>query len=205
MKIVGVGAGPGMLTEVGARAIENASVIYGSGRAIELVRSHIRCDAHEIQDYCALHLLPTDAVVLSTGDPMLSGLGSKLRGYDNIEVIPGISSLQVACARLGVRMEMLEIITVHGRGAGGTADVAARISQALGAGRTVFILPDKAFGISEVVELLKATGYDVPIALCENLGYDDERVVVGSANEPPVAKGDMMCIIVGIELEKREA
>src|SRR5665648_159185 len=201
MKIVGVGAGPRMLTELGAKVIENASVIYGSGRAIELVRSHIRCDPHEIKDYSALHLLPADAVVLSTGDPMLSGLGGKLKGHDNIEVIPGISSMQVACARLGVRMEMLEVITVHGRGAG---DAAAWISQALGAGRTVFMLPDKMFGMNEVVEVLKATGYDVPIALCENLGYDNERVVVGTTKEPPVAKAGMSCLVVGLELENKE-
>lgn len=199
MKIVGVGAGPGMLTELGAKAIENASIIYGSGRAIELVRPHIRCDAHEIKDYSALHLLPADAIVLSTGDPMLSGLGGKLRGHDGIEVIPGISSMQVACARLGVRMEMLEVITVHGRSAG---DAAARIGQALGEGRTVFMLPDKAFGVTEIAKVLRVTGCDVPIALCENLGYEDERVVVGTAKEPPVAKGGMACVIVGEELEK---
>lgn len=198
MKIVGVGAGPGMLTEVGAKVIENASVIYGSRRAIELVHTHIRCDSHEIKDYSALHLLPSDAVVLSTGDPMLSGLGGKLKGHDGIEVIPGISSMQVACARLGVRMELLEVITVHGRGAG---DAAARVCEVLGKGRTVFLLPDKAFGISEVAEALRMTGCEMPIALCENLGYDNERVVVGTAEEPPVAKGGMACVIVGAELE----
>ncbi|MCK5661128.1 MAG: cobalt-precorrin-7 (C(5))-methyltransferase [Methanosarcinales archaeon] len=199
MKIVGVGAGPGMLTEVGAKVIEDASIIYGSGRSIELVHSHIRCDTHEIKDYSALHLLPADAVVLSTGDPMLSGLGGKLRGHDGIEVIPGISSMQVACARLGVRMEMIEVITVHGRGA---MDAAARLGQALGAGRTVFMLPDKAFGVNEIAEVLRVTGCDVPIALCENLGYDNERVVVGTAEEPPVERGSMACVVVGEELEK---
>ncbi len=188
-----------MLTEVGAKAIEDANVIYGSGRSIELVRPHIRCDAHEIKDYSALHHLPADAVVLSTGDPMLSGLGGKLRGHEGIEVIPGISSMQVACARLGVRMEMLEVITIHGRGAG---DAAARLGQALGAGRTVFMLPDKAFGVNEIAEVLRVTGCDVPIALCENLGYGDERVVVGTAEVPPVEKGGMACVIVGWELEK---
>jgi len=41
MKIVGVGAGPGMLTQEAARAIRMARLIYGSTRAIDLVREEI--------------------------------------------------------------------------------------------------------------------------------------------------------------------
>ncbi|RJS71581.1 MAG: cobalt-precorrin-7 (C(5))-methyltransferase, partial [Candidatus Syntrophoarchaeum sp. WYZ-LMO15] len=36
MKIVGVGAAPGMLTEEAIREIKRAKVIYGSKRAIEI-------------------------------------------------------------------------------------------------------------------------------------------------------------------------
>jgi len=41
MKIIGVGAGPGMLTLEAARAIREARLIYGSQRAIDLARDEI--------------------------------------------------------------------------------------------------------------------------------------------------------------------
>ena len=86
MIIVGVGAGPQMLTAQAAQAVAQARLIYGSERAIDLVREHINpdCIVRVIEDYKKLHDLAEDAVVLSTGDPMLSGLG-----YLKGRVIPG--------------------------------------------------------------------------------------------------------------------
>ena len=58
MIVVGVGVGPGMLTEEGIRAIRNASVVYGAKRALELAQEYIDCEASTIKDYKSLHLLP---------------------------------------------------------------------------------------------------------------------------------------------------
>ena len=41
MKIVGVGCGPGLITEQAAQVIRSARLIYGSGRAIEMVQKLI--------------------------------------------------------------------------------------------------------------------------------------------------------------------
>jgi len=61
MIIVGVGAGPGMLTQEAISAIRSADLIYGSKRAIELVRDHITigCTVEVIEDYksCASFLM----------------------------------------------------------------------------------------------------------------------------------------------------
>ena len=86
MKIIGVGCGPDMLTEQAIREISRASLIYGSDRAIELARSYISSDCiiKTIDDYKNLHSVSYDSVILSTGDPMLAGLG-----YLPGEVIPG--------------------------------------------------------------------------------------------------------------------
>ena len=112
MIVVGVGVGPGMLTEEGIQAIRKASVVYGAKRALEIAQDYISCEAKPIKDYKSLHLLPADAVVLSTGDPMFSGLG-KFAGEKDT-VIPGISSMQVACARTKVNLTNLCAITAHG-------------------------------------------------------------------------------------------
>ena len=78
MKIVGVGCGPGMLTEQAAQTIRPARFIYGSSRAIEMVKKIIpeNCTVRSISDYRNLSQLPDNAVILSTGDPMLAGLGT---------------------------------------------------------------------------------------------------------------------------------
>ena len=53
MKIVGVGCGPGMLTEETIRVIASATSVYGSDRAIELARAHIpeSCNVRSIDDF----------------------------------------------------------------------------------------------------------------------------------------------------------
>src|SRR5512137_1588757 len=135
MKIVGVGSGPGMLTLDAIRAISDAKLIYGSERALDLARDYVShgCQACVIQDYKRLRELPEDAVILSTGDPMLSGLG-----YLKGRIVPGISSMQLACARLGISQLDLVPITLHGRAM--NPDSIARIAFEIESGRCVFLL-----------------------------------------------------------------
>ncbi len=112
MKIVGVGCGPGMITEQAALTIKAARFIYGSSRAIEIVKKLIPkdCTVRFISNYRNLSQLPENAVVLSTGDPMLA-----CRDPPG-EVVPGISSLQVAAARLHIPLSQIAVIVAHGHG-----------------------------------------------------------------------------------------
>lgn len=181
MIVVGVGVGPGMLTEEGIRAIRTASVVYGAKRALELAQQYITCEAKVIKDYKSLHLLPADAVVLSTGDPMFSGLG-KFAGEKDT-VIPGISSMQAACARTKVNLTNLCAITAHGRD---FEPAKTELVRELKYGRNIFLLPEEAFGSLEVAEILKEMGIEAELYACENLGYPDERIEKGTPQNPPV-------------------
>jgi cobalt-precorrin-7 (C5)-methyltransferase len=188
MKIIGVGAGPEMLTFEAARAIREARRIYGSNRAIELALSEIdpKANVNTIEDYKKLRELPDDAVVLSTGDPMLSGLGF-LEG----EVIPGISSMQVACARLGVSLLNVTPVTVHGRKME-EALVAKEIEQ----GKCVFLLTDESSDIAGLCSYLSDRGLVLDIAVLTNLGYPDERITKGDTSSPPKVPG-LSCVMIG--------
>jgi cobalt-precorrin-7 (C5)-methyltransferase len=190
MKIVGVGAAPNLLTQEAIFAIRNAGIIFGSKRAIALAKEHIRCEAHEITDY-TLRSLPENAVVLSTGDPMLSGLGKYAKEGD--EIIPGISSLQLACARLFLDIEKLSVITAHARDTGA---VKTRLIVELRNGRNVFLLPDSSFGIGEIAGLLESLGLSRRIFVCEKLGYPEERIVAGTTENPPHAGSEMYCVVI---------
>lgn len=191
MIVVGVGVGPGMLTEEGIKAIKKASVVYGSKRALELVQEYISCEAKIIKDYKSLHLLPADAVVLSTGDPMFSGLG-KFAGEKDT-VISGISSMQVACARTKVNLTNLCAITAHGRD---FEPAKTELIRELKNGRNIFLLPEETFGSREVAKILKELGMEAELYTCENLGYPEERIAKGTPENPPVAETILYGLLV---------
>ncbi|HJH31314.1 MAG TPA: cobalt-precorrin-7 (C(5))-methyltransferase [Methanosarcinaceae archaeon] len=191
MIIVGVGVGPGMLTQEATEAIQGAPVIYGSGRAIELASKYIRCEARKIGNYKTLHLLQGDAVVLSTGDPMFSGLG-KFAGEKD-KIIPGISSLQVACSRIGVNLTDLAVITAHGRD---PAPAKEALVQELRLGKNIFMLPDASLGTNEVAAVLGELKINAQIYACERLGYPDEHISNGDVNAPPIVRSDLYCLMI---------
>lgn len=188
MIIVGVGAGPQMLTAQAAQAVAQASLIYGSKRAIDLVREHINpdCTVRVIEDYKKLQDLDEDTVVLSTGDPMLSGLG-----YLKGRVIPGISSLQVACARLKISQTKVVPITVHGRSLDPDA-----IAFELRRGKCVFLLTDDGTNLPSLCLYLEMQGLHREVAALTDLGYPEERIEKANTACPPQAPG-LSCVFIG--------
>jgi cobalt-precorrin-7 (C5)-methyltransferase len=191
MIIVGVGAGPRMLTEEAIEAIGNTRLIYGSERAIEMARQHIDpgCSVHFIEDYKNLRELPKDAVVLSTGDPMLSGLG-----YLDGRVIPGISSMQVACARLKISQTKVVPVTLHGRAIMEAS--LARIIHEIKNGRYVFLLIDESTDLPLICRNIEGEGLSKDVAVLTDLGYPEERIEIGRTDKLPASTG-LSCVIIG--------
>jgi cobalt-precorrin-7 (C5)-methyltransferase len=191
MIIVGVGGGPGMLTQEAIEAINNATLIYGSERAIDLARLHIQpgCLVHVIADYKKLRELPEEAVILSTGDPMLSGLG-----YLEGRIVPGISSMQLACARLGISQLNVVPITLHGRAVDPNSPV--RIASEVKSGRCVFLLTDDSTDLAALCRHLEGEGLSVDVAVLTNLGYPEETIELSRTDNPPMASG-LSCVVIG--------
>lgn len=191
MKIVGVGCGPGMLTEEAIRVIGSATLVYGSDRAIEIARQYIpiSCTVKTIDDFKALHMLPADAVVLSTGDPMLAGLG-----YLDGEVVPGISSLQVAAARLHIPLARIVPVVAHGTGhEQGMNDTMDEVQCR----KIVFLLADPKFNTAELYGRLRSLGIPMKVAVCANLGYPDERITVDTLEFPPPVTSPRYSLMIG--------
>lgn len=191
MKIVGVGCGPGMLTEEAILRIAEAKTIYGSDRAIEIARPHIGkgCEVKTIDDFKALHQLPQDVVVLSTGDPMLAGLG-----YLSGDVTPGVSSLQVAAARLHIPLSRISVVVAHGRGhEKGMQETLEEVQR----GKMVYLLADPKFDVHELYRRLETLPGPLRIAVCENLGYPEERITSGELASPPVPEADLYSLVIG--------
>jgi cobalt-precorrin-7 (C5)-methyltransferase len=193
MKIVGVGCGPGMLTEEAIDTIRGAKKCYGSERAIALATSFLSpdCAIHKIVDYQSLrNLQEKDAVVLSTGDPMFGGLG-----YLDGEIIPGISSLQIACARLKISWLRVVALSAHSRD---IRELLHSLQEEISRGRVVFLLTDPQFDIEGCAAFLRKNGITCSLALCENLGYPNERIAVGSTDSPPQKISSLFSVMIGI-------
>lgn len=191
MKIVGVGCGPGMLTEMAIGVISGADLIYGSKRAIETVRPFIGegCTVQEIRDYRGLGALPTNAVVLSTGDPMLAGLG-----YLPGEVIPGISSLQLAAARLHLSLTQVSVVVAHGRD---HTHAIEKTFLELSRGKVVFLVPDPKFSIPDLAKALVPGYREITMVVLENLGYPEECILMGTPDNPPRTTSELFSLIIG--------
>jgi cobalt-precorrin-7 (C5)-methyltransferase len=191
MKIIGVGCGPGMLTEQAIREVSRATLIFGSDRAIKLATPYIpaSCVVRTIDDFKNLSSIGGDAVILSTGDPMLAGLG-----YLSGEVIPGISSLQVAMARLHIPVSRVSVVVAHGKGhKKGIVDTIEEVKR----GKIVFFLADPKFDVKELYAELSALSTKISIALCENLGYPEERILIRDIQLPPQPTEALFSLVIG--------
>jgi cobalt-precorrin-7 (C5)-methyltransferase len=138
-------------------------------------------------------------VILSTGDPGFSGLlGSliNIAGKDvDIDVVPGVSSIQVCAARLRIRWDTAELISFH-------ADVSnekkLRLVEALKDGKTVMLFPDpNSFTPKDVAQFLIDNKIDpnTTVSICENLTLDNERIVTSTLEEILGQEFDVLCVM----------
>jgi cobalt-precorrin-7 (C5)-methyltransferase len=111
-KIIVIGIGPGSpdyLPPIASLAIARASVLVGSARALAAFAPAgsetytLGKDIAAALAFIAGRLAASDVAVLVSGDPGFYSLLTALRrefGPDRLEVIPGVSSVQLAFARL---------------------------------------------------------------------------------------------------------
>jgi precorrin-6Y C5,15-methyltransferase (decarboxylating) len=119
-------------------------------------------------------------VALASGDPMLSGIGTTLvdiLGADRVAVIPHVSSVTLARARLGWSAESTAVVSVVGR------DVHAALRE-LAPGRRVLVLSSDEKTPAALAELLVARGYGPSrFVVLGGLGGDHETVEETTAGE----------------------
>jgi len=126
-RIIVVGIGPGDSSYLLPKAqnyIENARILvggrraladYSNGRARECA---VGADIPGVLDFIQSSLTEDDVVVMVSGDPGYYSLLDALRRtfpIDRIEVVPGISSLQLAFARLALPWHDARLLSFHGR------------------------------------------------------------------------------------------
>ncbi len=119
-------------------------------------------------------------VVLASGDPGFFGVLASVRRElpdVEIEVVPGISSAQLALARLGVSWEGVAFASAHGR------DPEAALAACERNERTL-VLADRDASpqvLAAALEARKPGAFRVSV--CERFGYPGERISAGSASD----------------------
>ena len=126
------------------------------------------------------------SVVLATGDPLCHGIASYLAArlcIAAIEVLPNVSTLQLACARFGVAWQDARIVSVHSKDAGewqaGTAPGHGlyALAQAVRQHERLIVLTSPDNSPDRIARLLLAEGLGDDFVLCvaERLCSPHER------------------------------
>lgn len=190
-KIAIVGCGPGSpdyLTPSARKAAEGAETLVGAHRLLDMFshdaeRIVVGADIEKVLDEIAARLGKRRIAVLVTGDAGVCSLARpvlKRFGRDACEVIPGVSSVQVAFARIGLDWHDARILTVHGR----TLDVD---TASLAESPKIAVLTAADSSLEWIETLVEQAGDDRAIFLCENLTLADESVRQVEAAELPNA------------------
>ncbi|MFC3452805.1 precorrin-6y C5,15-methyltransferase (decarboxylating) subunit CbiE [Amycolatopsis speibonae] len=176
LTVVGIGADgwPGLSAQA-REAVLRADVVVGAPRQLAYLPAGVKTEPWpspllpSLDDFLAGR---SGVCVLASGDPLLSGIGTTLiqRGYE-VEILPALSSVTLARARLGWSAEETEVVTVVGRAIG-------RVSRALAPGRKIFVLGANA---EDLLDLLKARRYEKSrVTALSDLGGPEERIGPGS-------------------------
>ncbi|MCF6473812.1 precorrin-6y C5,15-methyltransferase (decarboxylating) subunit CbiE [Nonomuraea sp. MG754425] len=184
--VVGVGAdGWSGLPEASRRALETAEVVMGGPRQLDLLPAAATAERVPWPSPLTAGLpalmerhAGRAVCVLASGDPMFYGIGStlvRLLGAADVRVLPHVSSLSLACARLGWAVEHVETVSLVGRPPETLNAVALP-------GRRVVVLGAGTDAPSTVAALLTANGYGPSaMTVLSDLGAQTETAQHGTA------------------------
>lgn len=207
-KIYIIGIGPGSseyLTKKAVDTVKTSDYTVGSTRAIDLfddVNNKIAFNVKDLLDKLEkgvdLAIEGNTVSILSTGDPGFSGvLNTVLRianeknfPEEKIEVIPGISSLQLAAARNHIQWDNANVMTFHGR------ENIEDILKVINNGKTTIALPSKKVRDMAQFLLDNGVGEHREVVVCERLSYDDEKIVRSTLKDIANSEFTYMCIMV---------
>lgn len=183
INIVGIGPGDaGYILPLAKEKIESSDVLIGGKRNLELF-SHL--DKKEVivgnnLDYICRFIVEHGAnrtiTVLASGDPGIYSITEYIKSQiPGIElfVVPGISSFQYLCGKLGISWHDIRIASLHGR----REDIFDIIRK----NNKVVIFTGGTVRPQNICESMIEEGIlDVSITVGENLSYKNERIVTGT-------------------------
>ncbi|MDP9727097.1 bifunctional cobalt-precorrin-7 (C(5))-methyltransferase/cobalt-precorrin-6B (C(15))-methyltransferase [Alicyclobacillus sp. TC] len=177
--IVGIGDdGKAGLSVRTLERIAASAILYGGERQLSffpdfpgekrVIRSPLQDTIQEIEQSSTQQ----SVTVLASGDPLFYGIGATLAhklGRERVEIIPHLSSVQLAFSRAGESWHAAKVVSLHGKSIRGLA-------QKLHGVPVAALLTDDVHTPSVIAEYLKKfemNEYDAFVA--EHLGSEQER------------------------------
>ncbi len=205
-RIYAVGVGPGSpkyVTEIVREIIENCDVVIGYKYTLETIQDLLKGkEIHEItmknQEESYQKILPLlgerTLVIPFTGDVNFSEselVDRLIEIFGDVEIIPGISSIQVAASKAQVPLDKSKVITMHVTTS--IEEKKLELLKALIDGYSVILVPrpwpnepDKHFMPSEIAIYLKENDFhtnDMKVHVFEALTTKNEISFVGTVKE----------------------
>jgi len=205
-RVFAVGVGPGSknyVTETVRKTVENADVVVGYKYTLEAIsdlikdkKTHVITMVDQEQTYQNIkkELGDGNLVVPFTGDVNFSEsevVDRLVEIFGDVELIPGISSVQVAASKAQVPLDKSKVITMHV-----TTSIEEKkldLQKAVIDGQSVILIPrpwpkdpQKHFMPSEIAFYLKENGFNtskIPVHVFESLTNGKEQTFSGFVSE----------------------
>ena len=205
-KVYAVGVGPGSpkyVTEIVKEIVQNCDILIGYKYTLKTIEHLIEGkEIYEItmndQEKSYQKILPElgdrTLVIPFTGDVNFSEsevVDRLIEIFGEVEIIPGISSFQVAASRAKVPLDKSKVITMHVTTP--IEDKKLELQKALIDGFSVVLVPrpwpkqpDKHFMPSEIAVYLRENGFDtakIKVHVYESITTEDETNFEGTVKE----------------------
>ena len=205
-KVYAVGVGPGSpkyVTEIVKEIVQNCDILIGYKYTLKTIENLIQGkEIHEItmndQEKSYQKILPElgnrTLVIPFTGDVNFSEsevVDRLIEIFGEVEIVPGISSIQVAASRAKVPLDKSKVITMHVTTP--IEDKKLELQKALIDGFSVVLVPrpwpkqpDKHFMPSEIANYLRVNGFDttkMKVHVFEAITTENETNFEGTVKE----------------------
>jgi len=205
-KIYAVGVGPGSpkyVTEIVKDIIQNCDIIIGYKYTLKTIEHLLEGkEVYEVtmnnQEESYQKILPEigerSLVIPFTGDVNFSEsevVDRLIEIFGGVEIVPGISSIQVAAAKSKVPLDKSKVITMHVTTS--IEEKKLELQKALIDGFSVVLIPrpwpkqpDKHFMPSEIAIYLRKNGFDtenIQVHVYEAITTENETSFVGSVKD----------------------
>ena len=205
-KVFAVGVGPGSpnyVTEIVRKIVVDADVVVGYKYTLDVIAdlikdkiTHVITMSDQEKTYQRVKKELGDGVLVIpfTGDVNFSEsevVDRLIEIFGDVEIIPGISSIQVAASKAKIPLDKSKVITMHVTTS--IEEKKLELQKAVVDGHNIILIPrpwpkdpKKHFMPSEIAFYLKKNGFDtsnIPVHVFESLTNGKEQTFTGSVQE----------------------
>lgn len=201
-KVYIIGIGPGSkdyILPIAKRHIEKSDCLIAASRVMALFKNlnkekkYLKCDFKKLISYIKANKDKKRIAVLVSGDPGLySFLGQVSANFskDEYEVIPGISAMQVAFAKIKETWQDAKIISLHARM---PDDLAREVRNS----QKAFLFTDSKFTPDKIARFLLDNKIENRRAVVfEELASENERITDTDLKKLSSIKGFGLCVMI---------